>query len=72
MQYKRGFASDNNAGIHPEMLRAIESANIGHSTGYGEDPWCREAVELLNKEFREHSEILFRLTGPCANILGMK
>lgn len=72
MQHKRGFASDNNAGIHPEMLRAIESANIGHSTGYGDDPWCREAVGLLKKEFGEDSEIFFVLTGTGANILGLK
>lgn len=72
MQYKRGFASDNNAGIHPEILKAIENANIGHSTGYGDDPWCREAIELLKKEFGENSEIYFVLTGTGANILGLK
>lgn len=72
MQYRRGFASDNNAGIHPEILSAIEAANIGHSRGYGDDSWCKEAVSLLKKEFGENSEIFFVLTGTGANILGLK
>jgi len=72
MLHKRGFASDNNAGIHPEILKAIENANIGHATGYGEDPWTQEAVALLKKEFGENSEIFFVLTGTGANILGLK
>jgi hypothetical protein len=34
---KRGFASDNNAGVHPEILKAIEKANQGHTIAYGDD-----------------------------------
>jgi threonine aldolase len=31
----RGFASDNYAGVHPEVLDAIAAANGGHQTAYG-------------------------------------
>ena len=31
MQSIRGFASDNNAGVHPQILEAIASANKGRS-----------------------------------------
>ena len=33
----RGFASDNYAGIHPEVLAAIAAANAGHQVAYGDD-----------------------------------
>jgi len=28
-RHKRSFASDNNAGVHPKILQAIERANRG-------------------------------------------
>ena len=56
---KRGFASDNNAGIHPAILKAIESANIGHSIGYGDDEWTKEAIRLFKNEFGEATEVFF-------------
>lgn len=69
---ERGFASDNNSGIHPEILKAIVDANIGHSIGYGGDNWTSEAVGLFKKEFGSNTEVFFVLTGTGANILGMQ
>ena len=69
---QRGFASDNNSGIHPQILKAIEGANTGHSKGYGDDPWTREAIALFKKEFGEEVEIFLVLTGTGANILGIQ
>jgi len=69
---ERGFASDNNSGIHPEILKAIESANSGHSIGYGDDKWTNEAVCLFKKEFGEDTEVFIVLTGTGANILGIQ
>ena len=69
---QRGFASDNNSGIHPEILKAIESANTGHSIGYGDDSWSNEAVGLFKKEFGEDTEVFFVLTGTGANILSIQ
>ena len=37
----RHFASDNNAGAHPEVLAALAEVNLGHVTGYGDDPYTR-------------------------------
>lgn len=71
MMTKRGFASDNNSGIHPAILKAIENANIGHSKGYGDDIWTNEAVTLFKKEFGDLTEVYFVLTGTGANILGL-
>lgn len=69
---QRGFASDNNSGIHPEILKAIESANKDHSIGYGDDTWTHEAVGLFKKEFGDDTEVYFVLTGTGANILGIQ
>jgi len=69
---QRGFASDNNSGIHPAILKAIEDANTGHSVGYGDDKWTNEAVCLFKKEFGDDTEVFFVLTGTGANILGIK
>jgi threonine aldolase len=47
---RRGFASDNAATIHPEVLAAIARVNAGHAFGYGHDP----VTEALADRFREH------------------
>ena len=70
--HQRGFASDNNSGIHPEIFKAIEEANSGHHRGYGDDPWTNEAVSLFKKEFGEETEVFMVLTGTGANILGIQ
>ena len=69
---KRGFASDNNSGIHPNVLKAIETANVGHVVGYGDDIYTEKAYELLHKEFGSDTEVFFTLTGTGANILSIQ
>jgi len=68
---KRGFASDNNSGIHPEILRAIDSANEGHAVGYGGDPVTEMAVQRFKQEFGEDIEVFFVFNGTGANVLGL-
>lgn len=68
---KRGFASDNNSGVHPEILAAIESANAGHKIAYGDDEYTRSAVQTLRKEFGDDADIFFVFTGTAANVLGL-
>ena len=46
------FASDNNAGICPEALEALQRANAeGHAAGYGDDPWTEMACARLRELF---------------------
>ena len=40
----RSFASDNNSGVHPLVMEALNRANRDHAIGYGDDPWTEEAV----------------------------
>jgi hypothetical protein len=48
---KRGFASDNNAGIHPVILNEISSVNNGHVIGYGADKYTEEAIGVFKSQF---------------------
>lgn len=68
---KRGFASDNNAGVHPDILKEVVAANQGHVVGYGADKYTEEAITLLRKHLGNQAEIFFVFTGTAANVLGL-
>ncbi|MCX6301645.1 MAG: low specificity L-threonine aldolase [Bacteroidia bacterium] len=68
---KRGFASDNNAGIHPEILKEVEKANTGHVIGYGSDIYTDQAKELFKQQLGNNTEVFFVFTGTAANVLGI-
>lgn len=72
MKPARSFASDNNAGIHPEVLAAIAAANQGHEVGYGDDPYTRAAVEQFRRHFGDDIEVFFVFNGTAANCLSLK
>ena len=69
---KRGFASDNNSGVHPNILNAMASVNNGHTIAYGDDSYTEEAIKLFRKEFGDHVEVFFVFIGSAANVLGIK
>ena len=58
---KRGFASDNNAGVHPKVLEAIAAANQGHVIAYGDDPTLKRRCELFREHFGKGVDVLLRL-----------
>jgi threonine aldolase len=68
---RRGFASDNNAGVHPEILKEIAAANAGHVTGYGYDIYTEQAKELFREHFGRDTETFFVFNGTAANVLGL-
>ena len=53
----RGFASDNYAGAHPEVLAALANANGGHQVAYGQDAYTARLTEVMGRHFG-------RYTGP--------
>lgn len=69
---KRSFASDNNAGVHPEIIKAIKAANEGHVIAYGDDPITARAVKLFHKHFGPDIAVYFVFGGTGANVLGLK
>ncbi len=47
----RSFASDNNSGVHPLVMAALNRANTDHALGYGDDKWTEEAVAKIKETF---------------------
>jgi len=68
---KRGFASDNNSGIHPEILLALSAANEGHAVGYGGDELTEKAISRFKTEFGEQTDVYFVFNGTGANVLSL-
>ncbi|HEY7244900.1 MAG TPA: beta-eliminating lyase-related protein [Xanthobacteraceae bacterium] len=65
------FASDNAAGIAPEILAAIARANEGHALAYGGDDWTQR-IERAFAEMFEHEVAVFLVsTGTAANALAL-
>jgi len=69
--HKRGFASDNNAGVHPDILEAITAANQGHVVAYGDDPYTTDTLKVMRSVFGDQAEIFLVFTGTAANVLGL-
>jgi threonine aldolase len=70
-QNKRGFASDNYAGVHPEVLAAIADANDGHQISYGEDVYTERLGETIREHFGEQSEVFPVFNGTGANVTAL-
>jgi threonine aldolase len=71
-QPARSFASDNNAGVHPEILEAIARANHGHVVAYGDDPYTRSAVKKFEEHFGPDIAVFFTFNGTGANVLSLQ
>ena len=69
---RRSFASDNNAGVHPEVIEAIRAVNEGHVIAYGDDDVTARAVKLFKKHFGKDVAVYFVFGGTGANVLGLK
>ena len=68
----RGFASDNYAGIHPEVLAAIAAANGGHQIAYGGDLYTARLQEVMAQHFGAGVEAFPVFNGTGANVLGLQ
>lgn len=71
MLNKRGFASDNNAPVHPEVMEEMLKCNVGHTVGYGDDPYSAMAIRQIREHFGEETEVFFVFNGTAANVLGL-
>src|SRR5271169_5852797 len=71
-QPSRGFASDNNAGVHPEILDAIARVNQGHVKAYGDDAYTRSAVKRFEEHFGPDIAVFFTFNGTGANVLSLQ
>ena len=68
---KKGFASDNNSGVHPAIFKLMEEVNTGHVVGYGDDQFTQKAIKVFKDKFGENTEIFFVFNGTGANVLSL-
>src|SRR3974390_3142685 len=68
----RSFASENNAGIHPEGLKAIAAVNHGHAVGYGADSFTAQAEAKFREHFGDDIKVFFVFNGTGANVLSLQ
>jgi len=67
----RGFASDNYAGVHPEVLAALAHANDGHQVSYGEDVYTARLGDVVREQFGEAAEVFPVFNGTGANVVAL-
>jgi threonine aldolase len=68
---RKSFGSDNHAGAHPAVIRALIQANFGDAAPYGADPWTGAAADALCSAFGARGGAYFVVTGTAANVLGL-
>jgi threonine aldolase len=68
---RKSFGSDNHAGTHPAVMRAVVEANIGDAIAYGADPWTAHAVSEIRRLSGAQGEVYLVLNGSGANVLGL-
>jgi threonine aldolase len=69
---RRSFASDNYAGVHPDVLAAIESANGGHQVSYGADVYSTNLGRVFGAHFGERCEVFPVFNGTGANVVSLQ
>jgi threonine aldolase len=65
------FASDNTAGICPEVLAALEKANHAAAESYGADQWTSRVRELVRDLFETDCDAYPVFNGTAANALAL-
>jgi len=68
---RKGFASDNNSGVHHSIFKAMETANQGHVVGYGNDAYTQKAIAVFKEKFGQNTEVFFVFNGTGANVLSL-
>jgi len=68
----RGFASDNYAGIHPEILAAIARANGGHQVAYGADVYTQHLQSVFQQHFGADATAYPVFNGTGANVVSLQ
>lgn len=68
----RGFASDNYAGAHDEIIGAVQAANEGHVVAYGEDIYTARLQEVLQGHFGPEASGYPVFNGTGANVLALQ
>ncbi|MEV5828500.1 beta-eliminating lyase-related protein [Spirillospora sp. NPDC052242] len=69
---RRGFASDNQASVHPEILAALAAVNEGHQPAYGDDAVTARLREVVREHFGARAEAYPVFNGTGANVVALQ
>ncbi len=67
----KSFASDNYAGVLPEVMAALAAANSNHQRSYGADEITERTTQLFRDIFGDVADVLFVFNGTGANVLSI-
>lgn len=63
------FSNDYSEGTHPRILERLVSTNLEQTAGYGADPYCQKAAELIKKHCRRpDADVHFLVGGTQTNL----
>ena len=69
----RSFGSDNNSGVHPRIMLALNDVNTNHAIAYGDDKWTEEASRLISELLGNSGiESFFMFNGTGANVVALQ
>lgn len=69
---RRGFASDNWSGVHPDVLAAMGRVNDDHAPAYGDDPVTARVLSLFKEHFGPRAKVFLVFNGTGANVVGLQ
>ncbi len=67
----KSFASDNYAGVLPEVMAALQQANTEHAKSYGADELTARVRKLFCDVFEADADVFFVFNGTGANVLSI-
>ena len=67
----KSFASDNYAGVLPEVMDALQRANSDHARSYGADDITARTIDLFKQVFGTGVDVYFVFNGTGANVLSI-
>jgi threonine aldolase len=69
MKYQ--FASDNTAGVCPEIWKTLQEANEDYAASYGNDRYTQQAADMFRELFEKDCDVYFVFNGTAANSLSL-
>jgi threonine aldolase len=69
---RRGFGSDNHAGVHPDVLAALARVNEGHAPSYGHDDFTAGVEGRFREHFGDDARAFLVFNGTGANVVSLR
>ncbi|XOQ43432.1 MAG: Putative threonine aldolase [Clostridium sp.] len=64
------FNCDYSEGAHPKVIELLAKTNLEQTAGYGEDPYCKRAADLIRQKCaRPDADVHFAVGGTQVNLI---